>query len=553
MRVLVTALLFLGCVYSFNTSQLYREFDNDRILRVIDLTSSVVKEDIAIRANYLGASPTQVYHFVLTSVLHDDVSSLEAFLKHKTKDALKMEFAGFDQEQQLYVYKIHLLEPIDHNGQVKLGIKLTYTHQIRPLPAQIPQISKQHVTYSNNIFMLSPYHTTDIKTTFTLPTTNVVNFKGGEPHYRGEHTKNSIVYGPFNDLPPLFASACSIHYEYQSPMITITNLKRRVQVSHWGGKLSMLEDYAIRHDGARLDKEFSRLQYQMSSHVLHQTNVLTNLVFDLPVSATGAYFRDEVGNVSTSNFRSEKTKTVMEIAPRFPLFGGWGTTFYLGYDAPLEDFLRFVQGKYMLKLDFLNNVKEMTIDQVELMLVLPEGASDIEVIPPSTFEMDSIEHKIHYTYFDSTGRPAIVFSKKNVVSQHEQPILISYRYSTIKLLQKPIVASIAFFIMYLLNIVASKIPWKIGYEEKDIAVMKMHEHEPIVFIKKPASTQKRDSTLVSRESSPLAAFVDEDAIAANTRARKPHVNAVLLEGTSTKKKKSASKKSGKKLSAKKGD
>lgn len=99
MRVLLIVLLIVGYVYSLNTSLLSKDFDNDRIIRVIDLTSSVVKEDIGIRANYLGANPTQFYHFVLPSVLYNDISLMEAFLKHKSKDALKMELAGFDQEQ----------------------------------------------------------------------------------------------------------------------------------------------------------------------------------------------------------------------------------------------------------------------------------------------------------------------------------------------------------------------------------------------------------------------------------------------------------------------
>lgn len=89
------------------------------------------------------------------------------------------------------------------------------------------------------------------KKTGRFPTTNIVNFKGGEPLHQGEHTKNSIIYGSFNDIQPLFASACSFHYEYRSPIITVTDLKRYVQVSHWGGKVSVEESYAIRHDGAR--------------------------------------------------------------------------------------------------------------------------------------------------------------------------------------------------------------------------------------------------------------------------------------------------------------
>lgn len=45
-------------------------------------------------------------------------------------------------------------------------------------------------------------------------------------------------------------------------------------------------------------------------------------------------------------------------------------------------------------------------------------------MPPSTFEIDYFEVTTHYTYFDTTGRHAVAFFKKNVVYNHEQPILV---------------------------------------------------------------------------------------------------------------------------------
>jgi len=92
-------LITVSHVNAFNTSAVSKNYDNDRVIRVIDVSSSVVKEEIGIRANYLGSEPTQVYHFVLPAALYHDVASMEAFLKHKSKDALTMAFAGFDQEQ----------------------------------------------------------------------------------------------------------------------------------------------------------------------------------------------------------------------------------------------------------------------------------------------------------------------------------------------------------------------------------------------------------------------------------------------------------------------
>lgn len=102
------------------------------------------------------------------------------------------------------------------------------------------------------------------------------------------------------------------------------------------------------------------------------------MVFQLPKDASGAYYRDEVGNVSTSNFRNEQDKSVLEIQPRFPLFGGWKTTWYLGYNVPLKYFVRYVKGgggEYILKFLFVENVQSMTIEDAQVKVILPEGSS----------------------------------------------------------------------------------------------------------------------------------------------------------------------------------
>lgn len=93
----------------------------------------------------------------------------------------------------------------------------------------------------------------------------------------------------------------------------------------------------------------------------------------------------------------------------------------------------------------------------------------------------------------------------------------------------------------LLSILISKVSWKIGHEQEEIAIIKLHQHEPTVVIKNPTaaathtSARKRNATPVSRESSPFPVFVDENAVAANTRARKPHVEPALVEDTLLKK------------------
>lgn len=96
----------------------------------------------------------------------------------------------------------------------------------------------------------------------------------------------------------------------------------------------------------------------------------------MPASARDPYFRDEVGNVSTSNFRNEDKKSVLEIRPRYPLFGGWNYTWYQGFNADLGSYVHKAKsGKYVLNINFVENVKEMIVDKAVIRVVLPEGST----------------------------------------------------------------------------------------------------------------------------------------------------------------------------------
>src|SRR2546423_3346818 len=88
----------------------------------------------------------------------------------------------------------------------------------------------------------------------------------------------------------------------------------------------------------RLKGQFSRLKFQQSLYKLNEVVVIRDLKVDLPVNSKDIYYRDEIGNVSTSGLRYERDKTVLQFRPRYPLFGGWNYTWYHGYNLPIENF-----------------------------------------------------------------------------------------------------------------------------------------------------------------------------------------------------------------------
>ena len=124
----------------------------------------------------------------------------------------------------------------------------------------------------------------------------------------------------------------------------------------------------------RLKNHFSRIDYAFAAAAQDRMNVLRELKVTFPPQASNPYFRDTVGNVSTSRFRNERTKSVMEIRPRYPVWGGWKYTWYHGYDVPLTGFLRQKGSRYALAIPFLSSTDNLAHEHVKLRIVLPEGA-----------------------------------------------------------------------------------------------------------------------------------------------------------------------------------
>ncbi|KAL0145580.1 Ribophorin I [Mucor lusitanicus] len=466
-RFLLNALFALSCVVSVAWA-IPTQFENIKVLRVIDVDSAIAREDVGIRAKNIDTKAASAYYFHLPAILAQNTASISAFLR-KQKTELEVELDEYDDLTDMNVYKVTLNEPVQPQEDILIGLKIAYIHNVKPMPTKLPQVARQHTVYAFNSYLLSPYFTKETKTTLQTPSKNIASHKGAQG--KVSVNNNKVIYGPYADIAPFSFDIATCHFENTKPMITITSLQRDIEVSHWGKNLAVEEHYALRNDGALLDADFNRVQYQVTGHLHDQTNVLKGLSFDLPVSARDPYFRDEVGNVSTSNFRNENKKSVLEIRPRYPLFGGWNYTWYQGFNADLGSYVHKAKsGKYVLNINFVENVKDMTIDKAVVRVILPEGSTNVKVTTP--FNVDSEAITSHFTYFDSTGRTMVILEKNSVVREHELPIQIEYEYSSFRLLQKPLVVSSALFALFFVSIILNKMTFKIGKQETKSSLKK---------------------------------------------------------------------------------
>ena len=129
-----------------------------------------------------------------------------------------------------------------------------------------------------------------------------------------------------------FAARNTLPFAYQkhsvlgvnnNPQVKFTEVEKVVDVSHWGN-VAITENYKIVNTGPSLKGEFSRVAYGSRSQA-DSKNAYKGMDFDLPYDIWGLYYRDEVGNITTSNaYRDESSRSVhVSLRPRFSLLGGW--------------------------------------------------------------------------------------------------------------------------------------------------------------------------------------------------------------------------------------
>lgn len=87
------------------------------------------------------------------------------------------------------------------------------------------------------------------KPLYSTPSKNIITHTGATGHVTLKD--NKVTYGPFTDVQPLAFELSTLHYENGKPMLTITELVRDLEVSHWGNNLAVEEHYALRNDGAK--------------------------------------------------------------------------------------------------------------------------------------------------------------------------------------------------------------------------------------------------------------------------------------------------------------
>lgn len=86
------------------------------------------------------------------------------------------------------------------------------------------------------------------------------------------------------------------------------------------------------------------------------------------------------------------------------------------------------QEMFVLNCSFLHNYDDILAEDYKVKVILPEGATNIQVHLP--FGIDSKEESLDYSTLDFQGRPVVTLSKKNVISElHGKNFQVTYTYT----------------------------------------------------------------------------------------------------------------------------
>lgn len=177
----------------------------------------------------------------------------------------------------------------------------------------------------------------------------------------------------------------------------------------------------------------------------------------------------------------------LQLAARFPLFGGWKTQWYQGYNVPLDAALATTDdGAFVLETTFGPSLQGAAVDELVVKLVLPEGASHITVEAPAMLggvqetrtkrytyvrgqcwglhcscgcyraardtahSRPSLHRHSRCRYFDTPfgGRTVVALRTANYVDAAQGTVRVTYRMPAMFMLREPLLIAGAIFLLF---------------------------------------------------------------------------------------------------------
>lgn len=448
-------------------------FKNAHLVRTTNLDKAYPRETVNILIENIDSKPQTEYYVPFDTGLLSKIGGFEVRdKKNAAAGTFKVEVVGLEHNSATEFYLVHLPEPLAPGQQQTISISYSVLSSLKPVPAELAQTAKQYLQYTFSAYAPSAYVTEKQRTKVKFPNADVTDYttlpaelneeQKADPQKQG----STFTYGLYTNVPAGAQQPVSVRYEFTKPVIQSTLLERDIEVSHWGGNLATEERYWLVNEGAGLKNHFSRVEWQKQSYMNPPTFALKGLNLPLAPGAVDPYFIDDIGNVSTSRFRPGEKENLLELKPRYPVFGNWRYSFRVGWNADLSSYLRkLAKGDtYVLKVPFLEGpraIEGLSYGRVNLRVVLPEGATNVQ-FQTTVPIVDNIT-SLHRTFMDTVGRTTLTLTALNLVDDfRDRDLVVTYDYPWTAGYRKPVTIALGAFAVFVFVWAVGSIDTSIG-------------------------------------------------------------------------------------------
>jgi len=425
--------------------------------RTIDIASQLVKINTKLTLSNEGQSTLKIFHFTIEGAAFDKVSYIGAS-SGRTGEKSYLRTTSVTLDNNVKGWKVELDKPLVSGQAATVEIDVLLGNALDMYPSEIEQKDKQLVMYSGSHYAYLPYKCKTQTTKVTLSSSNIESYSKLKPVSQSEAV---ITYGPYSNVEPLSFDEMTVHYENNNPFLVVTKLERTVELSMWGN-IAIEETLDVKHAGAKLKGSFSRYEFQRENSGVSAVKMFKTV---LPAAASDVYYRDDIGNISTSALRFLEDSVEVELRPRFPLFGGWKTHYFLGYNVPSYEYLFSKGDNFVLNMRLLDHVfDDMLVEDFTLKIILPEGCKVGKLHTP--YPVKRGKDSLHYTYLDTNGRP--VLEIKNIGSmteKHIEDFQLEFEFARLSMAREPLLLVLAFFAFFALAIIYVRLDFAITKDE----------------------------------------------------------------------------------------
>ena len=367
----------------------------------------------------------------------------------------KLEIQKTSDDQDYDYYDVLL------QGNEDIVVKEDYFEKLLFKPKNIYIKEDQLELFTDTVNLISPYRVKSTTTIVILPSekTKLIKYTKSNSNKSGE----KLIYALTEEIPPFAIRKLYIHYLNNKPLMVFNYATKTFQISHWGN-IAVTEEYQLENIGAKLIGEFGRIDYD--DGVTGGKNALKKIRAKLPLRAWGLWYRDEIGNVSTSAARRDMNDVDLELTPRFPILGGWKSNYDIGYNLPTKFHVKTNnQGNYMVNLTFGMPYKNMLAKNYTVKIILPETADNIKINLPIDTQY-IVKYDKEYGCLDLFGRKSIIIKLNNMYDVYNTNIFISYDYKWTMLFVKPIILIVYFLILFSIFIIYSRVNISLSRKEE---------------------------------------------------------------------------------------